>query len=225
MNTNSNSYTIIYAAVMVVIVAFLLAFVNSALSEKQAKNIELDTKKQILSALGIKDVADADAEYAKIVKSDMLVQADGTLLPYEGKFITNYEKDSKENNNNHLFVCEVNGATKYVIPVYGVGLWGAIWGYVALNEDKNSVYGTYFSHASETPGLGAEIAGEPFQNAFKEKKVLEGENIGLGVAQSGKVDNAEFQVDGLSGSTITCKAVDKMLKGCMGNYTKFLISK
>ena len=79
MNTNSNTYTIIYASVMVVIVAFLLAFVSSALKSKQDKNIELDTKKQILSALNVRDIKDADAEYNKIIKADMLLNQDGSL--------------------------------------------------------------------------------------------------------------------------------------------------
>ena len=155
MNTNSNSYTIIYASVMVVIVAFLLAFVSSSLKETQNKNVELDTKKQILAALNVRDVKDADAEYNKYVKADMLMNADGTLTENTGAFATGYEKEVKENNRLHVFVCEVDGAKKYVFPVYGTGLWGAIWGYIALNEDKNTVYGTYFSHARETPGLGA----------------------------------------------------------------------
>ena len=95
MNTNSNAYTIIYASVMVVIVAFLLAFVNSGLRERQNKNIELDTKKQILSSLGVKDVTDADAAFAGVDAQDMIVNEDGTLAPYEGKFVTAYEKEAK----------------------------------------------------------------------------------------------------------------------------------
>ena len=225
MNTNSNSYTIIYASVMVVIVAFLLAFVNSSLRDLQGKNVELDTKKQILSSLGIKGVQDAETEFAKVVKSDMVVAEDGTLTPYEGTFVTSYEKDFKENGRAHIFVCEIEGQTKYVIPVYGAGLWGAIWGYVALNEDKNTVYGTYFSHASETPGLGAEIAGDHFQSEFKDKHVMDGEAVALGVVKNGKVENPEFQVDGISGGTITSVGVDAMLKGCMTHYAKFLTSK
>lgn len=225
MNTNSNSYTIIYASVMVVIVAFLLAFVNSSLRDIQGKNVELDTKKQILASLGITEVSDAEAEFNKVVKADMVVAESGQLTPYEGAFVTGYEKDFKENDRSHLFVCEIEGATKYVIPVYGAGLWGAIWGYVALNEDKNTVYGTYFSHASETPGLGAEIATEHFQNEFKNKNVLDGDAIGLGVVKNGKVEKPEFQVDGISGGTITSVAVDKMLKDCMGQYTNFLTTK
>lgn len=127
MNTNSNSYTIIYASVMVIIVAFLLAFVSSSLKETQNKNVELDTKKQILAALNVKEVKDAEAEYNKYVKSDMLVNEDGSLTEYTGKFVTAFEKEAKENNRLHVFVAEVDGETKYVFPVYGAGLWGAIW--------------------------------------------------------------------------------------------------
>ena len=225
MNTNSNSYTIIYASVMVVIVAFLLAFVNSSLRDLQGKNVELDTKKQILSALGITEVKDADAEFSKVVKSDMIVAEDGSLKEYDGKFVTAYEKEFKENGRAHIFVCEIDGKTKYVVPVYGAGLWGAIWGYVALDEDKNTVFGTYFSHASETPGLGAEIATPRFQTSFIGKHVMEGGSVALSVVKNGKVANPEFEVDGISGGTITSNGVDAMLKNCMGQYTKFLTTK
>ena len=225
MNTNSNSYTIIYASVMVVIVAFLLAFVNSSLRDLQGKNVELDTKKQILSALGITEVKDADAEFSKVVKSDMIVAEDGSLKEYDGKFVTAYEKEFKENGRAHVFVCEIDGKTKYVVPVYGAGLWGAIWGYVALDEDQNTVFGTYFSHASETPGLGAEIATPRFQTSFIGKHVMEGGSVALSVVKNGKVANPEFEVDGISGGTITSNGVDAMLKNCMGQYTKFLTTK
>ena len=203
MNTNSNSYTIIYASVMVVIVAFLLAFVNSSLRDLQGKNVELDTKKQILSSLGITEVKDADAEFSKVVKSDMIVAEDGSLKEYDGKFVTAYEKEFKENGRAHVFVCEIDGKTKYVVPVYGAGLWGAIW----------------------TPGLGAEIALPHFQSLFVGKHVMEGESVALSVVKNGKVANPEFEVDGISGGTITSNGVDAMLKNCMGQYTKFLTTK
>lgn len=221
MNTNSNSYTIIYASILVVIVAFLLAFVNSSLRDTQDKNIELDTKKQILASLGIKNVQDPEAEFGKIVTADMIIDETGNSTSYDGKFVTAYEKEAKENKRYHVFVCQVDGEKKYVIPVFGAGLWGAIWGYVALNDNKNTVFGTYFSHASETPGLGAEIATEHFQNEFKGKHVMDGEEVALSVEKNGKVENPEFQVDGISGGTITSKGVDAMLKSCMANYTKF----
>ena len=222
MNTNSNSYTIIYASVMVIIVAFLLAFVSSSLKATQDKNVQLDTKKQILAALNIKNVEDADAEYKKYVKGDMLMNVDGTLTENTGDFVTNYEKEAKEENRLHVFVCEVDGQTKYVVPVYGAGLWGAIWGYVALNEDKDTVYGTYFSHASETPGLGAEIATDWFPQEFVGKKTLENGTVALSVVKHGKVEKADYQVDGISGGTITSVGVDTMLKECLKEYVNFL---
>ena len=222
MNTNSNSYTIIYASILVVIVAFLLAFVNSSLRDKQSKNIELDTKKQILSALNVKNVADAEAEYNKYVKADMLMQADGSLVEYTDKFVTAYEKEAKENQRLHVFVAEVDGQTKYVFPVYGAGLWGAIWGYVALDSDKDTVYGVYFSHASETPGLGAEITSDHFQGQFPGKKTMEGSEVALTVVKNGKVSDTTHQVDGISGGTITSTGVAAMLKDCLSAYTEFL---
>ena len=116
MNTNSNSYTIIYASVMVVIVAFLLAFVSSSLRETQNKNVQLDTKKQILAALNIKNVEDADAEYQKYVKGDMLMNVDGTLTENTGEFATNYvctylcAKWTARLNMSFLFTVPVFGA-------------------------------------------------------------------------------------------------------------------
>ena len=222
MNTNSNSYTIIYASVMVVIVAFLLAFVSSSLRETQNKNVELDTKKQILATLNVKNVKDAEAEYNKYVKGDMLMNADGTLTENTNTFATAYEKEAKELQRLHVFVAEVNGETKYVFPVYGAGLWGAIWGYIALDSDKDTVFGVYFSHASETPGLGAEIAGAQFQGEFTGKKTLDNGEVALSVVKNGKINRPEYQVDGISGGTITSVGVDDMLKNCLSNYKLFL---
>ena len=222
MNTNSNSYTIIYASVMVVIVAFLLAFVNSSLREAQDKNVELSTKEQILSALNVKDVADAEAEFKNLQIKDMLMGEDGTLTEYTGAFATVYEKEAKEKNNFHVFVANVDGQTKYVFPVYGAGLWGAIWGYVALDADKDTVYGVYFSHASETPGLGAEIATDAFQGQFPGKKTTKDGEVALAVVKNGKVADATVEVDGISGGTNTSNGVDAMLKACLGNYKAFL---
>ena len=130
MNTNSNSYTIIYASVMVVIVAFLLAFVSSSLRATQNKNVELDTKKQILAALNIKNVEDADAEYNKYIKGDMLMNEDGTLTENTGAFATAYEKEAKETT-----VCTClwpkwterrNMYSPFTVQVFGV-LSGGMW--------------------------------------------------------------------------------------------------
>ena len=225
MNTNSNSYTIIYASVMVVIVAFLLAFVSSSLRETQNKNVQLDTKKQILAALNIKNVEDADAEYQKYVKGDMLMNVDGTLTENTGEFATNYEKEAKEQQRLHVFVCEVDGQTKYVVPVYGAGLWGAIWGYVALNEDKDTVYGTFFDHQGETPGLGAEITTPEFNKEFRNKQIFSGNQlVGILVVKGGNASGAN-EVDAISGGTITSKGVETMIKNYLTYYEPFLKQK
>ena len=224
MNTNSNSYTVIYAAIMVIIVAFLLAFVSSSLKETQYKNVEQDTKKQILSAINVTDVKDAEAEFAKYEVKDMLMNADGTLAPYTDAFQVSYKGEIAE-KRFHVFECKVDGATKYILPIYGAGLWGPIWGYVALNDDKDTVYGVYFSHAGETPGLGAEIATPKFQAQFAGKKVTENGAIGLTVAKNGKVTKPDYEVDGISGGTITSQGVDAMLKDCLKEYNPFLSNK
>ena len=221
MNTNSNSYTIIYASIMVVVVAFLLAFVSSSLKETQYKNVEMDTKKQILAALNVYDVKDVDAEFTKYEIKDMLVQPDGTLAPNDGAFQTSY-KGEIANNRLHVFECNVDGQTKYILPVYGAGLWGPVWGYIALDQDKDTVYGVYFSHAGETPGLGAEIASTHFQGEFPGKKTLENGEVVLGVVKNGKVEKPDYQVDGISGGTITSVGVDAMLKACLSSYKNFL---
>ncbi|MCQ2193940.1 MAG: NADH:ubiquinone reductase (Na(+)-transporting) subunit C [Paludibacteraceae bacterium] len=218
MNTNSNSYTVIYAAVMVVVVAFLLAFVASSLKEQQDKNVELDKMKQILCALNITDVEDAEEAFNQYVKEDQILDLNCNVKSHNGGF----KVSSKSADELPLYVCNVKGETKYVVPVSGAGLWGPIWGYVGLNEDKNTVYGVYFSHEGETPGLGAEIATEKFQGQFPGKKVLENGNVALGVEKNGKVTKPEFQVDGISGGTITSKGVDAMLKGCLTRYKNFL---
>ena len=131
-------------------------------------------------------------------------------------------EDAKQNGNYHVFVAEVDGQTKYIFPVYGAGLWGAIWGYVTLNEDKDTVFGTYFSHASETPGLGAEIATEWFQNSFIGKKVLNAGKVALSVVKNGNAKGDANLVDGVSGGTMTSNGVDAMLRDCLSNYQVFL---
>ena len=127
MNTNSNSYTIIYASIMVVIVAFLLAFVSSSLKERQDKNVELDKMKQILTSLNVSDAEKADAEsaYRKYVVADQIIDLNGNVIAQNGGFAI---ESKKIDNQLPLYVCKVDGETKYVAPLYGAGLWGPIWG-------------------------------------------------------------------------------------------------
>lgn len=222
LNTQSNTYTLIYAAVLVIIVAFLLVFVSSVLKERQTANVINDTKQQILSALNLQAEADVAAKYAEVIKADELMQADGSLAPYEGEFCTSY-KTEFDGGNLHVFTAEIDGQTKYIIPMNGLGLWGTIWGYLALNEDRNTVYGVYFSHSSETPGLGGEITKPLFQNRFPGKLVTENGQVALEVMKFGKADaNSPYQVDGVTGATITSTGVKNMIKDVMKAYLPFL---
>ena len=222
LNTNSNVYTILYAAVMVVIVAFLLVFVSQTLKERQTANVINDTKQQILSALNLRDLPDVAGTYAKVIKTDALMQKDGRLAEYKGEFNTTY-KSEFDKGNLHVFVAEVDGQTKYIIPMNGLGLWGTIWGYIALNEDRSTVYGVYFSHSSETPGLGGEIAATKFQSRFPGKQVVDGKKVGLKVLKYGKADkSSKYEIDGVTGATITSTGVNTMIGKVLSEYIPFL---
>lgn len=230
MNTNSNTYTIVYASVMVIIVAFVLAFVSYSLKDIQNKNVELDKMKQILSSLNV-DIKGQDAEalYQKYIKKDMIINSKGVVTAEQGGFnVVEKVELAKplEQRQLTVFVAEVDGQTKYIIPLYGQGLWGPIWGYVALDDDKDTVYGTYYSHAGETPGLGAEIATESFQKPFIGKHIMkDGQLVSIAVVKPGKTASGQDYVDGISGGTITSVAVENMLKNILAQYNEFLMKK
>ncbi len=221
-NTEGNLYTILYATIMVVIVAFLLVFVSSVLKERQNKNIVLDTQKQILSSLHLAGSENIEITYSDVIKGDYLLQPDGQLLLNDPKKFSISYKQEFDAGRFHIFIAEVNGETKYILPMNGLGLWGPIWGYVAINADKNSIYGAYFSHASETPGLGAEMSSENFQKKFIGKKLFDNEVLAITVTKSGKAKDKIFEVDGMSGSTITSNGVDDMIKKSLTVYQSFL---
>lgn len=211
LNTNSNIYIIIYSMALVVIVAFALAFVYSALKQKQDDNVALDTKKQVLAALLIREF-DND-EQAERIYTETVVETD--TIDAAQKAI--------------IYTCSIDGEQKYILSVNGMGLWGPIWGYVALNSDRQTVYGAFFNHASETAGLGAEIKdSKAWQDLFKGKTAVtsDGEVV-LGVKKPTDIKPEEraYTVDAVTGSTLTCNGVDQMLKKSIAVYSKFLSGK
>ena len=222
-DTGSNVYTIVYASVMVIIVAFLLAFVSSVLKPAQEANVENDTKGQILTSLNIDIKADG-FNVAKEFENVQDMLWNGTeLVPYEGKFLSAYGSAIKA-GELHVFVAEVGGETKYVLPVTGRGLWGGLWGYIALNADKKTVFGTYFYHTSETAGLGARIGERWFQEQFNGKPLFAGDdtqNIALSVVKAG-ASKAETEVDGVTGATLTSDGVSAMVKDGLTVYISFI---
>lgn len=200
LNTNSNAYIIIYSAVLVVVVAFLLAFMFKALKPLQDANMALDQKKQILYSLNIRglDGNEAEAKYAEVVKN-------------EG------EKDGQK-----YYLCEIDGEDILVVSLKGMGLWGGISGYIAIHGDESPiVYGAYFNHESETAGLGAEIKdSQTWQEKFIGKKVfVDGtQDVALSVVK--KVDDPETQVDCVTGATLTSIGVNDMIKNGLKNAGK-----
>ena len=194
LNTNSNAYIIIYSTILVVIVAFLLAFVYQALKPMQDANVALDVKKQILYSLNIRnlDGAEAEAKYAEVVKN-------------EGEI-----------DGQKYYACEINGEDILVVSLKGMGLWGGISGYLAI-DCEGKVFGAYFNHESETAGLGAEIKdSQEWQEKFIGKKIWDEQgNVVLSVVK--KVDNPESQVDCVTGATLTSNGVDAMLKDGLKN--------
>ena len=218
LDTNSDVYAIIYSAVVVVIVAFLLAGVSSLLSPKQIDNIRLDKKKQILASLNIKNQADAAKVYEEVIKADPVVNAQGSVVAENGGF--EVANDAVNAENLPLYIAEVDGAKKYIIPMTGNGLWGGIWGYLALNDDCNTIYGVYFSHQGETPGLGAEIASDKFQSRFPGRVVYRDGKVVLSVVK--KVADESVEVNAVSGATITCNGVNDMLKRKLAPYSTYL---
>lgn len=233
MKTNSNSYTIIYSVIIVVIVAFLLAFVFQALKPMQDANVALDKKKQILNSLNIRDLNDAqaDAKYKEVVVADRVIDEKGkVLLPgTTGGEDAGFKLESKDYKEGKLalYICRVNGETKYVVPVYGMGLWGPISGYIALNSDKSTVYGVYFNHESETAGLGAEIKdNKAWQEKFQGKKLFKnGDDKAIALSVEKKVEDPTTQVDAVTGATLTSNGVRDMLHEALGKYLVFINQK
>lgn len=218
-NTNSNTYTILYATVMVVIVAFLLSLVASSLKERQDANEVIYVQKQILRAVNVES-EDTQKEFAENVKDYLYKDNDLVEVP-ASEFKTSYASEIKE-GNFHVFVYEKNGEKKYIFPLAGAGLWGPIRGYISVNDDKNTVYGVDFSHDSETPGLGAEITADIFKSQFAGKKVVKDAKVALTVVKNGTVQDNEVECDGISGGTLTSNGVKDMLMQCLSNYQSFL---
>lgn len=232
LNTNANGYTLVYSTVIVVIVAFLLAFVFKALKPMQDVNVALDKKKQLLYALNVRDVDNATAaeKYKQLIVADEIIDVNGKVINQgepggEKAGFTLNSADYKA-GKLALFVCKVNGQTKYIIPVYGMGLWGPINGFIALNDDKNTVYGAYFNHEAETAGLGAEIKDNTkWQKLFQGKKLFGSDNSKIALSVVKKVEDPATQVDAVTGATLTSNGVSDMLMECLSKYLIFLTGK
>lgn len=237
MNKQSNTYTIFYIIAVVVIVGAALAITATSLRPMQQANADADKMKQILYSVHVStDNSDVAATFAQHITEQLLVNADGDIVTTVTSgsddttvFDTDVNEQSRLADNERklpVFVCRTDdGTDKLILPVYGAGLWGPIWGYVAVDSDGSTIYGAYFSHASETPGLGAEIEKPAFQDEFIGKQLIVNDKfMPIAVVKAGQRPALPDQdyVDGISGGTITSKGVGAMLDNCLSPYSAFL---
>jgi Na+-transporting NADH:ubiquinone oxidoreductase subunit C len=233
-NKESNSYIFMYSTILVVVAAAVLAVAAVGLRPFQKKNQEIEKMQQLLTAVGIEnDVKNAEELYKKYFVQELTVNKKGEVLStYENETLKGEERPfnvelSKELAKGEeamlpIFICNQEGKTVYVVPVHGKGLYDAIWGNVAIEEDLNTVRGVLFDHKGETPGLGAEITNPAFPAQFKGKKIFENDEVKLAVVKGQKTEEEkQYQADAVTGATNTSNGVSNMLKDCLSNYIEY----
>ena len=229
MNRQSNVYTIIYSIVLVVVVGVVLSVVYQALRPAQLENIANDTKKQILASARLapekgESVTDL---FDKHIVSSYIVNFKGERIdndenPFDVKVSLEVKKPVYE-RKLPVYECSTDNGMKFIVPVYGAGLWGPIWGYIAFDSNGNTIYGAYFGHEGETPGLGAEIEKPAFQEQFDGKNIFSanGDFTSIAVVKTGKEPQDKAWVHAVSGGTITSQGVQKMLYDSLEPYSAF----
>ncbi|PJB11976.1 MAG: NADH:ubiquinone reductase (Na(+)-transporting) subunit C [Flavobacteriales bacterium CG_4_9_14_3_um_filter_40_17] len=231
MDTNSNKYTFIFSIIMVVVIGVLLAFAAVSTKGRIDKNVRLEKMQNILLTVDVQtDREGAEKLYNQIIKEQLSLKEDGTVDESVDAFNINLAQELKKPVNIQrfpLYIAENEGQKYYIIPLRGAGLWDAIWGYISIEEDLNTVKGAVFDHKGETPGLGGEITTEWFQQQFQNEKIYNanGELTGVQVVKGNndlagtrKDDNA---VDAISGATITSKGVSNMLAERLSRYSLY----
>ena len=243
MNTNGNAYTVIYTTIVVALVAAILAFVAMTLKPKQDANIKAETISQMLtaaqfytkdecSAMGNDKVLEA---YSQNIKEAYTINLKGEKVRDLNTEVKSIElqdglkaqnkniKDGSDAADLPVYVFNKDGKSVTVVPVYGAGLWGPIWGYIALNEDYQTIRGAYFDHASETPGLGAKIKDDPsFRAEFEGKKVDFEAEEAFCVVKGGAPAGQENAVDAITGASITSHALGVSIDNWLQAYKPFL---
>lgn len=228
MNRNSNTYTVIYAAVMVIVVAAVLAFTALSLRPTQSKNVMIQKQSEILSSINVAStLKDAESLYDKYITESFVVNSKGEKIEGNAFNIEVKSEIAKPEAERALpvFVATVDGAQKYILPLYGMGLWGPIWGYISVDANGDTVYGAVFAHQSETAGLGAEITKAKFSDQFRGKNIFfNGKFASIAVLKAGVKADGQDAVDAISGGTITSAGVSNMLFDCLQPYQSFLNS-
>ena len=238
--TDSNSYTMIFAVGMVLIVGALLAFLASSLKPNIDENKRIEKQQNILYAMGVNENDESSAtfvsttvagdEFKKYIKKQSIIEGTNTFEDNQAYLIDVKKEKSKAKEGGvrrlPLFVGEKDGKTFYVAPIRGKGLWDAIWGYVAMDENM-VVQGAYFDHKGETPGLGANIKQRYFMDDFIGEHLLDasGNFKGITVAKGNNdainSDKEDHEVDAIAGATITGDGVSAMIKSDLRLYVSY----
>ena len=218
MNKESNVYIIIYSTVMVVVVAVLLAVAALSLKDRQDANILNEKKNAILASLSA-----TDQNYDEFINA-YAVNAEGEMIEGEDVFVLLQDlKGSFEQGQYPVFEAQDG---RVVLPITGSGLWGPIWGYIALESDMNTVSGIVLDHQGETPGLGAEIATAAHQAMYQGKQLFEGDEfVSITLKKGGASEGNTHEVDAITGGTKTSDGVSAMIKGSVENYLPLLGAK
>ncbi|PHQ29304.1 Na(+)-translocating NADH-quinone reductase subunit C [Leeuwenhoekiella nanhaiensis] len=237
-NTDKNGYTVIFAVVMVLVVGSLLAFTASSLKPAITENERFEKQQNILYAMGINENVEGsvnfvptnkvEAEFGKYIKEQLVIQ-NGKIEKDSSAYLINLKQELAKDMSERklpLFVGEKEGKDYYIIPMYGKGLWDAIWGFIALDENY-VVQGVYFDHKGETPGLGANIKERYFMDDFTGEEIMSGtEYEGITVAKGNNDPLNERKddgkVDALAGATITGNGVTAMINSTVKLYIPYL---
>ncbi|MCD6597507.1 MAG: NADH:ubiquinone reductase (Na(+)-transporting) subunit C [Bacteroidales bacterium] len=228
MKSFSNTYIFVFSTVMVILVAAILSSAAMLLQPLQQKNFEIEQKRNILASITIESSAtDAESLYEKYIIESYVVDSKGEIKDgvdaFKVNMIDEVRKPDEEKSLPIFVGLLANEKKEYVIPVRGAGLWGPIYGYVALNDDFNTIFGTNFGHDGETPGLGSQITTPWFQDRFKGREIFSGDGVFISIdIVKGKSDPSSMsQVDGITGSTLTTNGLEDMLKDCLKPYEAY----
>ena len=232
MNRDSNAYTFLFATLMVFVVASSLAFTASSLKDLQNANVRKEKMQNILATVGIQtDREKAESLYKKYITAKLSLTQAGTIDQEVDAFeikLNNELKKPASEQRFPLYEANVEGEIFYIVPLRGAGLWNAIWGYIALEEDKNTIKGAVFDHTGETAGLGAEITQQWFQDRFLGEKVFDADRnlVGIKVSKTNNdpkdLDKDDHEVDAISGATITGDGVTDMILERLTHYLPYL---
>jgi Na+-transporting NADH:ubiquinone oxidoreductase subunit C len=233
MNRDSNIYTFLFVGIMIVGIASILAYTSQTLKPLQDENVKNEKMQNILSTVGINVSRDeAEESYSKYITQELALKMDGTtnesLNPFSDLNLAKELKKNYEDQHFPLYIADIDSQRYYIIELRGVGLWDAIWGYISLKADFNTINGVSFDHKGETAGLGAEITKDWFKESFIDEKVFnnDGQLVGITVLKGNNdpsnSDKDDHEVDAISGSTITGDGVTDMIKERLNNYLPYL---